>query len=87
MEPKMDTNAAVTMPAPPPEPAAVTNEVSSASPEPQRSDEVVSPQMFLKYFSKGTNGHNSTTVVAPLDFNPPKTGDVPRSSATYSTGQ
>ncbi len=87
--PKPDTNAPVMVPSAslPAEPAAIINEVSSAPPEPPHQDEVVSPQMFLKYFNKGTNG-NSTTVIAPLDFTPPKVAEpaASGSKATYSTG-
>jgi hypothetical protein len=79
-----------TPPAPvivPPEPAAVTNQVSSAPAGSPPPDEVVSPQMLLRYFSKSTNG-TSSGIIAPMDFTPPKAVDPASSSskATYSTG-
>ena len=80
------TAAATTpAPSPAPAPAAVVNEVSSGPSEPTQSDEVVSPQMLLKYFNKSTNG-TSSTVIAPLDFTPPKPVEPNSSKATYSTG-
>ncbi|HEX3797621.1 MAG TPA: hypothetical protein VH413_02875 [Verrucomicrobiae bacterium] len=90
--PKADTNAVVVPP--PVEHEAITNEASSlppALPEPQRSDDVVSPQVFLKYFNKSTNGVSGTngssaTVAAPLDFTPPKAAEPAPSKAAYSTG-
>jgi hypothetical protein len=48
------------------------------------ADEVVSPQMFLKFFNKSINISNS--VAAPVDFMPPKIAEPPVSKATYSTG-
>ena len=98
LEIKVDTNAPVFPPVPASAHEEITNEASSAPPpplpEPPRQDEVVSPQVFLKYFNKGTNGIGnngtngvSTTVVAPLDFNPPKAPDIAPSKATFSTGQ
>jgi hypothetical protein len=70
---------------PPPEPPAITNQVSSGIPETTRPEEVVSPQMLLKYFNKSTNG-TSSSVFTPLDFTPPKSPEPPPSKATYSTG-
>jgi hypothetical protein len=77
-------------PAPPaaaavPEPPAVINHVSSVVPESVAPDEVISPQMLIKYFSKSTNGVSSS-VTAPMDFTPPKPAEQPSSKATYSTG-
>jgi hypothetical protein len=71
------------LPAPPvEEPAAVTNQ-AVVLPEPARHDDVVSPQMLLKYFNKSTNGA-TTGVLAPFEFSPPQTGEPPSSKATYS---
>jgi hypothetical protein len=73
-------------PAPPPtEPPAIINHVSSGIPDTTRPEEVVSPQMLLKYFNKSTNG-TSSSVITPLDFTPPKSPEPPPSKATYSTG-
>jgi hypothetical protein len=85
--PKDDKPTAATIPAPTPTPApaAIVNEVSSGPTEPTPPDEVVSPQMLLKYFNKSTNG-TSSTVIAPLDFTPPKPVEPNSSKATYSTG-
>lgn len=46
-------------------------------------DVVISPQMLLKYFNRNTNG--SATVVAPVNFNPPKAPvHAPQTSPTSS---
>jgi hypothetical protein len=50
---------------------------------PGRSEDVVSPQMLLRYFSKSTNG-TATSIVAPIQFTPPKT-ETPPSKATFTT--
>ena len=68
-----------------PEPSARTNEVSSVHVEPDRPEEVVSPQMLIKYFNKSTNGVTSS-VILPADFTPPKPAEPPSSKATYSIG-
>jgi hypothetical protein len=47
-------------------------------------DAVVSPQMFLKYFTKSTN--SPAPAVTPLDFTPPKAAGPPPGRATDSTG-
>jgi len=68
-----------------PEPSATVNETATTTPDVTPSEEVVSPQMFLKYFSKSTNG-TSATVIAPMDFTPPHAVEPPSSRATYTTG-
>lgn len=69
----------------PPVPVMVTNQVIVVPPPDTGVPvNVISPQMFLKYFSKGTNGGASSTIIAPLDFTPPRSTPPP-SSATYST--
>jgi hypothetical protein len=67
------------------EPPAITNEAASAIPDTTSPEEVVSPQMLLKYFNKSTNGASSS-VVMPMGFTPPKSPEPPASKATYSTG-
>lgn len=52
-------------------------------PVPGRSEDVISPQMLLRYFSKSTNG-TSTSIVAPIQFTPPKT-ETPPSKASFTT--
>ena len=52
--------------------------------EPSSPDGGVSPQMFLKYFNKSTN--SPASVVAPLEFTPPKSLGQAPSRAGYSTG-
>jgi hypothetical protein len=61
-------------------PTATTNETII---EPARPEDVVSPQMLLKYFNKSTNG-NTTGVIAPIQFSPPQPIGAPSSTATYS---
>jgi len=70
--------APVTFQAPP----AATTETNAVI-EPPRAEEVVSPQMLLKYFNKSTNG-NTTGVIAPIQFAPPQPTGAPSSTATYS---
>jgi hypothetical protein len=67
----------------PPTPAVAP---TPASPQfaPASVDAVVSPQMLLKYFDKSTNGGGS--VLAPVEFLPPKAVAPNQSSATFSTG-
>lgn len=48
-------------------------------------EEVVSPQMLLKFFGKPANGANSSAT-APLDFTPPKPVAPPASNAASPTG-
>jgi hypothetical protein len=69
-----------------PQPATIVNEVSSGGTQPTQAEEVVSPQMLLRYFSKSTNGV-STSVIAPLNFTPPRPVEQPSSKATYSIGK
>jgi hypothetical protein len=72
--------------APAPKAPPVITNVGSSAPELAHPEDVVSPQMLLKYFNKSTNG-SSLGIVAPLNFTPPKTAEpAPASSATYSTG-
>jgi hypothetical protein len=47
-------------------------------------DPVVSPRLFLKYFTKSTNSPASGG--APQDFSPPKTAGPPPDGAADSTG-
>src|SRR5260221_2798126 len=67
---------AVTAPSPP----ATTSQTHVVI-EPSRPEEVVSPQMLLKYFNKSTNG-NTTGVIAPIQFSPPQSIQAPSSTAT-----
>lgn len=53
--------------------------------EQTRPEDVVSPQMLLKFFNKGTNGA-ATSVTVPLDFTPPRPAEPSNSKASYSTG-
>lgn len=67
-------------------PDAGTNQTQNVNVvDPGVPTNVVSPQMFLKYFSKSTNGAANATIITPLDFTPPRASPAP-SSATYSTG-
>lgn len=70
---------AVTNTAPPP--AADTNALNVVNPP--KSDEVVSPQMLLKYFNRSTNGIGSE-VITPLTVPLPSQSAPPASKATYS---
>jgi hypothetical protein len=74
----------------PPAPAPATTQAPTAPSsdtnpviEPARSEDVVSPQMLLKYFNKSTNG-TTTGIIAPIQFAPPQPGSAPSSTATYS---
>jgi hypothetical protein len=63
---------------------APTAQITSSAPELAHPEDVVSPQMLIKYFKKSTNGV-STSVTAPIDFTPPKAPDNSGgSSAAYS---
>ena len=74
----LDTNSPVIVP---PTPAAITNEVYMTPA--LRPDDVISPQMLLRYFNRSTNG-TSTTILAPLNVTPAKPAEPPSSKATYS---
>jgi hypothetical protein len=50
-----------------------------------RPEDVVSPQMLLQFFNKSTNGP-ANSVVAPIEFTPPKAPEPPTSKGSYSTG-
>ena len=62
-------------------PAATTNEVDATSGA--KPDEVVLPQMLLKYFERSTNG-TGTGIIAPMVLPPTRPPVPPSSSATYS---
>jgi hypothetical protein len=87
--PKTKPLASVPPIMPPPALAPTVTEARSGPPqqmsEPMPQDGVVSPQMFLKYFSKTTNG--TTSIVAPYGFTPPKAVDpsTQGSKATLSS--
>jgi hypothetical protein len=74
------------LPPPSAEPVAIINQATSGIPDTTRPEEVVSPQMLLKFFNKSTNGASSSVVV-PMGFTPPKSPEPPASKATYSIGQ
>ncbi len=63
-------------------PTATTSDTNAVI-EPARSEEVVSPQMLLKYFNKSTNG-TTTGIIAPIQFSPAQPASAPSSTATYS---
>ncbi len=68
-------------------PAVIPQADGGKAPAPVESippDGVVSPQMFLKYFTKPAN--SAAAAAGPLDFTPPKIAPPNSSSATYSTG-
>jgi len=71
------TNSAAT------ETTVISSEIPAA-PEPARADDVVSPQMLMRFFSKSTNG-TATSVIAPIQFTPPK-AETPPSKAAFTTG-
>ncbi len=79
----------VTVPTPILTPAVAEPTPAVAQPvatvEPSRPDGVVSPQMLLKYFGRGTNAE--ATAGAPLGFTPPRQVEPPSSKASYSTPQ
>jgi hypothetical protein len=79
---------APTPPLPAPAPAVTNQGAASDATQPPvgsaPADGVVSPQMLLRFFNKSTN--NPASVIAPLDFTPPKAAVAAPSSATYSTG-
>lgn len=80
------TNAPLPVPPPPAKSPAIINHVASGVPDTARPEDVVSPQMLLKDFNKGTNGA-STSVIAPVDFGPTQQPVEPlKSKASYSTG-
>jgi hypothetical protein len=91
-EPPKPVKVELPPPTPPPaavipEPAAVTNQAISGFSQPAQPEEVVSPQMLLKYFNKSSSSNGvSATVIAPLDFTPPKPAEAPSSKATYTIG-
>jgi hypothetical protein len=67
------------------DPQAGTNQTANVNlPDLTVPGSVVSPQMFLKYFSKSTNGSANSTIISPLDFTPPRAAPAPSSKATYS---
>jgi hypothetical protein len=65
------------------EAASDTNQIQSLT-LPSNPDEVVSPQMLLRYFNKSTNGA-SASVIAPMEFTPPPAAPAPSSKASFST--
>jgi len=70
---------------PPTETAAITNQATSAVPDAIPPEDIVSPQMLIKFFNKSTNGAPSS-VITPYGFTPPRVSEPPASKATYSTG-
>lgn len=83
------------LPAPAPHPTDAALSPTNAQPataapaqlpieSPPPDGAVVSPQMLMRFFNKSTNGQ--TSVVAPMEFNPPRPAGPPPSTATYSTG-
>jgi len=77
------TAPATLLSAPAPEPPVAAGQTNAVV-EPSRPEDVVSPQMLIKYFNKSTNG-SSTMITAPIDFTPPRSGEPPSSKASYST--
>jgi hypothetical protein len=83
---------AATNPPPAPVPVALAPKTNApvvlTTPEPAgsptASDPMVSPQMLLKFFNRGTNGP-ANSVIAPMEFAPPGVAKPPASSATYTT--
>lgn len=51
-----------------------------------READVVSPQLWLKYFTKNTNAGASGGIIAPLGFQPPQPTVPPSSKSTFQTG-
>jgi hypothetical protein len=71
-------------PTPAPEPTPVVVQPAAVV-EPPKPDGVVSPQMLLKYFNRGTNADAATSP--PAGFTPPGQIEPPSSKASYSTPQ
>lgn len=65
-----------------PEQAPAVNQTNSAV-DASRSEDMVSPQMLLKFFNKSTNG-SVTGIVAPTELAAPRPTELPPSKATYS---
>lgn len=85
-------------PALPPPPAATnppplqfnifgtTDVMTNLAPLPVREAEVVSPQIWLKYFARNTNAGTAGAIAAPIGFLPPQPITPPSSKSTYRTG-
>ena len=93
--PAAEAPASASAPALPPVPVATpTHAVDVVLPPPDlpppaRSDPdappILSPQMLLHFFNKwsGTNSVSTTTIVAPVEFIPPRPSAPPSSTSTY----
>lgn len=70
-------------------PTNLLNQASTNSPSPDLNSEtnaVISPQMFLRFFTpSGTGAGREAVVVMPPGFNPAQPGQPASSSATYTS--
>jgi hypothetical protein len=83
--PQVTTNVEMNAASQPPQQPVTPQPVASQPGALQPSD-VVSPQMLLQYFNKGTNGNGAAAgIIAPIDLSVPHNNTPPPpSSATYS---
>ena len=78
--------AAAPAPAPAPMVLQATTPPSPAEPVAAATGEqMVSPQMLVRFFNRSTNG-GGAGIIAPMDFTPPAPTSPQSSTATYSSG-